>query len=49
MKGAVGIPDDDILFCGIALGHADPDAPINATRTDRAGVDEFARFEGFGG
>lgn len=49
VKGAVGIPDDDILFCGIALGHADPDAPINATRTDRAGVDEFARFEGFGG
>ena len=47
VKGAVGIPDDYTLFCGIALGHADPDAPINTTRTDRAGVEEFATFEGF--
>ena len=47
VKGAVGIGGDYTLFCGIALGHADPDAPINTTRTARAGVDEFARFEGF--
>jgi nitroreductase len=47
VKGAADIPDDYTLFCGIALGHADPDAPINTTRTDRAGVEEFATFEGF--
>ena len=45
--GLPGIGGDYTLFCGIALGHAAPDAPINTTRTARAGVDEFARFEGF--
>jgi nitroreductase len=47
VKTAVGIPEDFTLFCGIALGHADPDAPINTARTARADVDEFARFAGF--
>lgn len=47
VKTSVGIADDYTLFCGIALGHADPDAPINATRTARAVVDEFASFAGF--
>lgn len=47
VKTSVGISDDYTLFCGIALGHADPDAPINTTRTERAPVDEFAVFEGF--
>lgn len=41
-------PDEWMLFCGIALGYMDPDAPINGLRTERAGVDEFARFKGFG-
>tara|TARA_R110000744_G_scaffold273278_7_gene386478 strand:- start:19790 stop:20476 length:687 start_codon:yes stop_codon:yes gene_type:complete len=47
VKTAVGIPADFTLFCGIALGHGDPDAPVNATRTGRADVDEFASFAGF--
>ena len=47
VKSSVGIPDDYTLFCGIALGHADPDAPVNTTRTERAAVDEFATFDGF--
>ncbi|SDM03088.1 nitroreductase [Maricaulis salignorans] len=47
VKTAAGIPADFTLFCGIALGHADPLAPVNATRTERADVDEFARFAGF--
>lgn len=42
-----GIPDEDLVFCGLALGYADPDAPINALCTERASVDEFARFQGF--
>ncbi|MDX1715362.1 MAG: nitroreductase [Anderseniella sp.] len=40
-------PDDWMLFCGIALGYADQDAPINTLRTDRAEVEEFADFKGF--
>jgi nitroreductase len=47
IREVVGVPDEELIFCGLALGHADPDAPINSLRTERAGLDEFARFEGF--
>jgi nitroreductase len=47
VKSTVGIGEDYTLFCGIALGHADLDAPVNTTRTSRAAVEEFAVFEGF--
>lgn len=38
------LPSDLIFYCGLALGHADPDAPVNAFRTDRAPVEDFAVF-----
>jgi hypothetical protein len=38
-----------MLFCGMALGHADPAAPINQWRAPREGVDGFAVFAGFPG
>ncbi|WP_439815120.1 nitroreductase [Zavarzinia sp. CC-PAN008] len=41
------IPDEMMLFCGLAVGYRDPDAPINTLRTDRAPVDEFAILRGF--
>ena len=43
----IGLAPEHILFCGIALGHADEAAPINRWRSEREGVDAFARFEGF--
>jgi nitroreductase len=43
----IGLAPEHILFCGIALGYADGDAPINRWRSEREGVDSFARFEGF--
>lgn len=43
----IALPPDRILYCGLALGHADPDAPINRLRTERAAVEEFATFRGF--
>jgi nitroreductase len=33
-----------MLFCGLALGYADANAPINRLRTERAEVDAFATF-----
>lgn len=33
-----------MLFCGMAIGFGDYDAPINRLRTERAAVDEFAVF-----
>jgi nitroreductase len=41
------LPPEHILFCGIALGHAVEDAPINRWRSEREPVEAFARFEGF--
>lgn len=43
----IDLPAERILYCGMALGHADPEAPINTLRTEREEVGEFARFRGF--
>ncbi len=40
----LGLGDDEQLYCGMALGYADPDAPVNKLRSTRAEVDEFAAF-----
>ncbi len=37
----------ELIYCGMALGYADPGAPVNSLRTERASVDEFAAFAGF--
>lgn len=47
VREVVGVPDHELVFCGLALGYADPDHPINALRTDRAPLPDFAHFEGF--
>jgi len=44
----LGIPDREIVVCGMAMGYADPDGLINRLVTDRAPVDEFTTFHGFG-
>ncbi len=43
----VGMPPDQMLVCGMALGHADPDAPENGLVTEREPVERFSRFIGF--
>ncbi len=40
----VGSPDNEMLFCGVAIGYADPDAPVNSLRSERMPLDDFARF-----
>ncbi|MEN9646195.1 MAG: hypothetical protein RL238_2864 [Actinomycetota bacterium] len=40
----VGAPEQEMMFCGIAVGHPDPAAPINTLRTERMPLDQFARF-----
>ncbi|GAB3654454.1 nitroreductase [Ramlibacter alkalitolerans] len=47
LRPLLGIPDNEIIICGMALGHADSDAPVNRLRTERAAPGQFARFEGF--
>jgi len=40
----VGAPENEMMFCGIAVGHPDPAAPINTLRTERMPLDQFATF-----
>ena len=40
----VGAPDEELLFCGVAVGHADDDAPINSLASERMPLDEWATF-----
>jgi nitroreductase len=42
----IGLPEGQMLFCGLALGYADPAHPVNRLRTDRAPLAEFAVFRG---
>lgn len=38
---------DEVLVCGMSLGHADETAPENALVTEREPVENFAQFFGF--
>ena len=40
----VGAPPEQRIFCGVAIGHADWDHPINSLGSDREPLDVFARF-----
>ncbi len=42
----IGIPAERMLFTGMAIGHRNPEHPINALLSDRAPVDRFTRFHG---
>ena len=37
-------PDELMLACGMAVGYADLDAPINALSAEREPVENFATF-----
>jgi nitroreductase len=47
IRPLLGIPQSEILICGLALGYADPDAIENRLVTERAPVEQFATFAGF--
>lgn len=44
IRPVVGIPDQEIVVCGIALGYPDPSMPENALQTRRAPLDEWVKF-----
>ncbi len=47
LKGHFGLAPSEMIYCGMALGYADESAKVNTLRSDRAEVDQFARFSGF--
>lgn len=47
VEGFLEAPPEQMLFCGLALGFRDPDAPINTLRTDRDPLEAWGRLHGF--
>jgi nitroreductase len=46
IRAQLGIPEKEIIICGMALGHIDPDAPVNRLVTERAPLADYASFDG---
>ena len=44
MHEFVGAPEEEMLFCGVALGYADLDAPVNSLESERMPLEMWARF-----
>ena len=44
IRPLLGIPDEEIVVCGMALGYEDESKPENALRSERAPLDEFVTF-----
>ncbi len=42
----IAMPAERLLFCGMAIGHRNPEHPVNALASKRAAVDSFTRFHG---
>jgi nitroreductase len=46
LRRHLGLEPDSAIVCGMALGYADPQAPVNRTVTERCGLDEYFRVVG---
>lgn len=44
IRPILGIPDEEIVVCGMALGYEDASKPENALRSERAPLEEFVSF-----
>ncbi|MEO1397552.1 MAG: nitroreductase [Pseudomonadota bacterium] len=44
VRSVIDIPEEEILVCGMALGHADKSAVENTLMTEREPADDFAVF-----
>ncbi len=41
------LPSEEMIYCAIALGRPDPNAPVNRLRSEREPVEAFTSFRGF--
>lgn len=42
----VGAPEEELLFCGMAIGHADTSDPVNSLVSERMPLEDWATFVG---
>ena len=47
IRETVEIPANHTFFCGLAIGHRDPDASVNGFPVARAPLAESVRWQGF--
>jgi nitroreductase len=47
VRSFLNLPDNLMIYSGMAMGYADEAAPINRWRSPRAPLDQFASFSGF--
>jgi nitroreductase len=46
VRAELGVPESEMVVCGMALGFADPDEPVNALRAEREPVERYTVFHG---
>ena len=44
VRSYLKVSEDLILFCGMAIGYKDPDAPINQLKSKRRPLEEWAKI-----
>ena len=44
VKDILNIPDNEVIWCGIALGYPNKEHPINNYRTSRESIEKFVTF-----
>jgi nitroreductase len=49
IRPVLGLAEEEVVVCGMALGFADPDAPESGLVTQREMSDQFMRWDGFDG
>jgi nitroreductase len=40
----LSVPEEEMVFCGVAIGYADESHPVNTLTSDRAPLEEWVRF-----
>jgi nitroreductase len=41
IRDYLSVPENEMIFCGMALGHADEKHPVNNLVSDRAALEEY--------
>lgn len=44
LRSMLGLSDEEMVVCGMSVGYADWDAPVNALVTDREPIESFVTF-----
>ncbi len=47
LKLHLGLAEAEMVYCGMAVGFADKDHPVNSMRAERAALSDVAEFRGF--